>query len=230
MTMTPHGDVGAYLLGALDDADMTRFEEHLIECAECARELDELSGLLPILDELRQEGDAFVRPPSGDAMLDRLLAEVRGERRTRKRRRLVAVAAAAVLVVGGPTAALLATQGDGNGGRPSASQTIAADRHWAINPATGASATVGIADKDWGSVVDLQLKGVHGPLTCSLIAIGANGAKQTLATWWVPDIGYGTATQPLPLTVHGAAGMHKDQIRRFDVRATDGTLLVSVPT
>ncbi len=39
--MTPHADVGAYLLGALDDAEMSRFEEHLAGCEECGRELDD---------------------------------------------------------------------------------------------------------------------------------------------------------------------------------------------
>ena len=37
--MTPHDDVGAYLLGALDDAEMTRFEEHLAEIPSGGRRL-----------------------------------------------------------------------------------------------------------------------------------------------------------------------------------------------
>lgn len=225
--MTPHVDVGAYLLGALNDAEMTRFEEHLAECESCGRDLDELSGVLPVLDELRADGIGYVEPPSGDAMLHRLLVQVAGERHRRKRRRLVAVAAAAVLAVGGPTVAVLAAQ-DG-GGSPAATPTFAPDRHSASNPATGASAVVGVADKGWGSAVDLRLTGVHGPLTCSLIAIGHDGSRQTVATWSVPYAGYGTDDQPMPLTVHGAAGLREHEIDRFDVRTTDGTLLVSVP-
>ena len=226
--MTQHVDVGAYLLGALDEPEMAAFEAHLAECELCGNELDELSGVLPILDELRQDGElAFVEPPSGDAMLQRLLQQVSGERRARKRRRLVAVAAAAVLVIGGPTAALLVT-GDG-GSHPVAAPTFAVEQHSASNPATGASATVGISDKGWGSSVDLRLSGIRGPLTCSLIAVGQDGSRQTVATWSVPDAGYGTDSQPIPLTVHGAAGLHKDAISHFDVRTTEGTLLVSVP-
>lgn len=225
--MTQHEDVGAYLLGALDESEMDRFEAHLAECEVCGRQLEELSGLLPILDEVRADGVGFAQLPDGDAMLGRLLAQVGGERRARKRRRLVAVAAAAVLVIGGPAVAVLAT-GD-SGGHPTTASAFAADRHSATNPATGASATVGIADKGWGSVVDLRLAGVRGPLTCSLIAVGRDGSRQTVATWSVPEVGYGTETQPNPLTVHGAAGLHKSGISHFDVRATDGTLLVSVP-
>jgi hypothetical protein len=229
--MTQHVDVAAYLLGALDEPEMAAFEAHLAECELCGTELDELSKVLPVLDELRQDGGlAFVEPPGGDAMLQRLLRQVSGERRARKRRRLVAVAAAAVLVIVGPTAALLAT-GDG-GGPPVASPTssaLAAEQHSATNTATGASATVGLSDTGWGSSVDLRLSGIRGPLTCSLVAVGQDGSRQTVATWSVPDTGYGTDSQPVPLTVHGAAGLHKDAISRFDVRTTDGALLVSVP-
>ena len=118
--MTPHVDVGAYLLGALDDAEMSAFEEHLAGCEACGRELDELSGVVPVLAELREDGIGFPEPP-GDALLDRLLRQVSGERRARRRRRLVAVAVAAVLVVGGPTVAVLAGQDDSHGSAPAAS-------------------------------------------------------------------------------------------------------------
>jgi hypothetical protein len=225
--MTPHADVGAYLLGALDEAEMTRFEEHLAGCAQCGRELDELSGLPPLLEEMRENGVAFARLPDGDALLHRLLADVSGLRRTRKRRRLAAVAAAAVLVVGGPTVAVLSTDG-GSGGSPVAARTFATDQRSASDPATGVKATVGIADKGWGSAVDLRLSGVRGPRTCSLVAVGQDGSRQTVATWSVPTVGYGTSNQPQPLTVHGAAGLHKADISRFDVRDTTGNLLVSV--
>ncbi|MET9218055.1 zf-HC2 domain-containing protein [Streptomyces sp. NPDC088197] len=224
--MTPHVDVGAYLLGALDEAEMTRFEEHLAECESCGRELDELSGLLPVLHEMREDGVAFAHPPGGDAMLGRLLDQVARERGARKRRRLAAVAAVAVLVVGGPLVAVLAT--DDGGGRPAAG-AFASDQRSATNPETGVRATVGIADKGWGSVVDLRLTGVRGPQTCRLVAVALDGNGQTVATWAVPETGYGTDAQPRPLTVHGAAGLHKDSISRFEIRAADGTLLVSVP-
>jgi anti-sigma factor RsiW len=240
--MSSHVDVGAYLLGALDEAEMTAFEEHLAGCEQCGRELDELSGLLPVLDELRgdgiaggssgfaagiADGTAFAGPPSGDGLLDRLLRQVAGERRQRRKRRLISVVAASVLVLGGPAVAVLATEG---GGGPSvAVQGIASPRHSASNPSTGASAVVGVADKGWGSVVDLKLTGVRGPLTCSLIAVGRDDSRQTVATWSVPNAGYGTEAQPKPLTVHGAAGLHADQISHFDVQTTDGTVLVSVP-
>lgn len=223
--MTPHMDVGVYLLGVLDDSEMAKFEAHLAECEQCGRELDELSGLLPILSEIRDDGIGYEEPPSGEAMLDRLLDQVRRERKARRRRRLLLTAVAAVLVVGG-----LGRRRARLRRRLPAPPAFARDRHTASNPATGASAEVGVADKGWGSVVDLRLTGVRGPLTCSLIAVGQDGSWQTVATWSVPDTGYGTDAQPHPLTVQGASGFHKDAISHFDVRANDGKLLVSVPT
>jgi anti-sigma factor RsiW len=225
--MTPHVDVGAYLLGALDDEEMSRFEEHLADCDECGRQLDELSGVVPVLAELRDDGVGYVEPP-GDALLARLLARVAAERRARRRRRLVAVAAAAVLVIGGPAIAVVASDSGGNSGRTTAAQFDA--RSSATNTATGVSAVVGVADKGWGSEVQLRLSGVRGPLDCHLDAVGNDGRRQTVASWSVPAAGYGLVPGSRPLTVTGGTGMHDDAIKRFEVRAQDGTLLVSVPS
>ena len=49
MTGTTHQDVGAYALGVLDDRAATRFEEHLVDCDECAAELE---SLLPIVEAM----------------------------------------------------------------------------------------------------------------------------------------------------------------------------------
>ena len=222
----PHIHVGAYLLGALDDDEMTAFEEHLAGCERCGTELDELSGVVPVLDVLRADGIGYVEPPGGDAMLDRLLREVADRRRTRRRRRLAAVGVAAVLVVGGPAVAVVATHQD----QPRhAVSAFPAERFSATNTSTGASAVVGITDKHWGTSVGLRLSGVYGPLVCHLDAVGRDGTRQTVATWSVPRTGYGTDAQPAPLTVNGATGMHEDTISRFEVRAEDGSLLVTVP-
>lgn len=223
--MTPHVDVGAYLLGALDDAEMSAFEEHLAECDACGQELDELSGVVPVLAELREDGVGFPEPP-GDALLDRLLRQVSGERRARRRRRLVAVAVAAVLVVGGPSIALLATHG---GGSSTTAGALPGAHDSASDPATGISAVVGLTDKAWGTAVSLRLAGVQGPDHCHLDAVGRDDSRETVATWSVPEAGYGTGAHPKALTVSGATGLHPASISRFEVRAADGTLLLSIP-
>ena len=47
-----HEDVGAYVLGALGDADARRFETHLASCPACPRELDDLLGVRMLLDSV----------------------------------------------------------------------------------------------------------------------------------------------------------------------------------
>lgn len=53
---TDHVDVAAYVLGALDDSDNAGFERHLATCPRCQAELDELSGLPSLLDQVRGSG------------------------------------------------------------------------------------------------------------------------------------------------------------------------------
>ncbi|GAA3437288.1 anti-sigma factor family protein [Kutzneria kofuensis] len=51
-----HVDVAAYVLGALDESDNAAFERHLATCPRCQAELDELSGLPSLLDQVRGSG------------------------------------------------------------------------------------------------------------------------------------------------------------------------------
>ncbi|MEK8171127.1 zf-HC2 domain-containing protein [Streptomyces sp. M19] len=41
----------------LDGAEAGRFEEHLAECGRCAAELDQLTGLAPVLAEYAAAAD-----------------------------------------------------------------------------------------------------------------------------------------------------------------------------
>ncbi|MDR6506916.1 zf-HC2 domain-containing protein [Arthrobacter oryzae] len=47
-----HTLLGAYLLGGLEPAEVSRFEQHLAACPDCRRELDELASLPALLDAL----------------------------------------------------------------------------------------------------------------------------------------------------------------------------------
>ncbi|MCQ4044832.1 anti-sigma factor family protein [Streptantibioticus rubrisoli] len=217
----PHTDVGAYLLGVLDDAEMDRFEQHLAECDICARRLDELGGVVPVLAEL---GGAGVPEPPGEAMLDRLLGEVAAQRRTRVRRRRLTAVAAAVLIVAGPTAAVLATQGE-----PVVSGVqAAAFQRTATDPVSGASATVGMTGRPWGTQIDLRLSYVYGPRTCHLVVVGKDGRQETIASWTVSGQGYGTDEHPQPLDLKGSTAMPPSAISHFDVVTSKGEKLVSV--
>jgi Putative zinc-finger len=235
-----HVDVGAFVLGVLEEEDAARFETHLGECERCAAEFDALAGLEPILAEFAESApdvESLTAQP-GPVLLDRLLEDVAATRRTRGHRRLYLVAAAAVLIVGGPIAASAVTSSDtGHDHRFAAEAAFddmpAGNKVENVDPATKVDATVGVERRDWGSHVVLQLTNLKGPLKCRLIAVGKNGDQQTVTTWSVPKWGYGNphakqAVNRKPLYMHGGSAMWPSQIDHFEVRTFDGRALVDV--
>jgi len=99
--MSDHGryqdDVGAYLLGALNDLERHAFERHLAGCAECQEELERLR---PAAEALPGSVVQLEAPPG---LKKRLMAEVEGDSDVialRPRRRRTFLAVAAVLLLG----------------------------------------------------------------------------------------------------------------------------------
>jgi anti-sigma-K factor RskA len=111
-----HAMTGAYAVDALDDAERTAFEEHLLECADCRLEVAGLQEAAHLLAET-----TAVEPPAG--LRDRVLADIAtvrplppevpaaepvleptvvtlADRRPRRGPRLLLAAAAAVVLVG----------------------------------------------------------------------------------------------------------------------------------
>ncbi|GAB2780929.1 anti-sigma factor family protein [Streptomyces daliensis] len=248
-----HTDVAAYALGVLDPAEAERFEQHLAGCDRCGAELESLMPLPPLLAEHAEHvahadptddtdhavPEALGARPAPE-LLDRLLAETAAERRGRRQRRVWLAAAAFVLVVGGPLAAVgFAGGGDGDGngsGEPAHVASPAREMYehgekiGVVDARTKARATVSLERKDWGTHVALKLGHVRGPLSCELVAVGANGTEQTVTTWSVPEGGYGIpgSKWPEPLYTHGGAAFQREDISRFDVRTLDGRRLASI--
>ncbi|MGC9665521.1 anti-sigma factor family protein [Planosporangium sp. 12N6] len=223
-----HRDVGAYALGVLDPRDRARFEKHLTVCRSCPRELEELSSVAALLSRVTADELTFaehsVRKPR---QVDALLLAVRDERRRTAVRQAYTLAACLVLIVAGAVVAVsVGLGGRGLPGVPALSPV--AQKLHAADPATGAEATVQLEAKRWGSQVTLQMTHVNGPVTCRLVAVSRAGANEVVMGWSVPPTGYGTAQQPDPLVLHGGTGLQPDDVSRFEVRTTNGTLLVSV--
>ncbi|MFH9067847.1 anti-sigma factor family protein [Streptomyces alboflavus] len=135
-----HETVGAYALGILDDAEATAFEAHLAGCDFCAHQLEEFSGMAPMLAALAdfpgadvggaaaapapaahgplrgvpQIGEQLAARPS-PRLADRLVDEVAVKRAQRRRRGMYLVAAAAALIIGGPLAVFAVSDDDGGG-------------------------------------------------------------------------------------------------------------------
>ncbi|MFJ8631800.1 anti-sigma factor family protein [Streptomyces sp. NPDC093568] len=245
-----HETVGAYALGILDDAEATAFEAHLATCEWCAQQLDELAGMEPMLAALADLpgsgspaiGESLSAKPS-PRMVNSLVDEV-AERRAQKRRRsFYMVAAAVALIVGGPVAAI-ATTGSDSGSGGDTNKTVVAnpardlfnsigDKVSGSDASTKVSATVAMSEKLWGTETALELKGVKGPLKCSLIFVSKDGERETAASWSVPKWGYGipdaeTEQARNPLYVSGGVSMAPGDVDHVEVMTFDGDKLVEV--
>ncbi|MDV9173470.1 zf-HC2 domain-containing protein [Streptomyces sp. W16] len=242
-----HETVGAYALGILDDAEATAFEAHLATCEWCAQQLDELAGMEPMLAALADLpgsgtpaiGESLSAKPS-PRLVERLVDDV-GERRAMKRRRsFYMIAAAAALIIAGPLAVIAANGGDNSGQKGSVAVGTAkdtfetlSDKVTATDKSTKVTATVAMSKKDWGTLGIVELSNVKGPLKCSLIAVGKNGERETMASWSVPAWGYGIANATkaeakAPLYAQGGAALTPNEIDHFEVMTFDGKKLVEV--
>ncbi|HEY8480030.1 MAG TPA: zf-HC2 domain-containing protein [Spirillospora sp.] len=236
-----HTDVGAYALGLLEEEDRRAFEAHLRGCGRCRAELDEIAGTANLLSELGGDADlAGAAPERGPAGADAPPAPVidmmrrRRGRDRRFRRRAYAIggaAAAAMLAVGIGVGTVLGgtVLGDDEDAPEPPPAAVTGERFQATNPSTGASGTVGLVDKGWGTQVSLELRGIKGPLRCHLEAVSATGERSVVAGWRVPDKGYGVPGQPKPLVMQGGTGLTRQEISRFEVRLDGGGTLLTIP-
>ncbi|MEU6661031.1 zf-HC2 domain-containing protein [Streptomyces sp. NPDC046821] len=248
-----HETVGAYVLGILDEAEATAFEAHLAGCDLCARQLEEFAGMEPMLAALaglpepqgtpaRERVGAQLGARPSEQLAERLFAEVAQKQAHKRRRGMVLVACAASLIIGGPLAVLAASGGGTNVAEPPPHPTVSSAESWfqhadkkvtATDPGTHVTATIGMQSKPWGTDTVLELKNVKGPQSCSLIAVGKNGERETVTSWTVPKWGYGIPNSnhyaaKYPLYVQGGAAFQRNAIDHFEVRTLDGKQLVEV--
>ncbi|MEU0202382.1 MULTISPECIES: zf-HC2 domain-containing protein [unclassified Streptomyces] len=210
-----HRDVGAYALGVLDEAEAFRFEDHLMECPRCAAEVTEFGPTARQLMLYRRATPRFVHPMAqpGPRMLDRLLAEVATRRRAGRRRVLFALAASVAFAVSAPGVAMMAR---GSGEQP---LTVAA-----TDARTGVWAQVTTEDEASGSQLELQVKDAAGPRACHLVIIGRDGTEETATSW------HGPGHDAHPNTMMASSSLHPDQIARYEIRSSDGEVLVKLPS
>ncbi|KUO08919.1 zf-HC2 domain-containing protein [Streptomyces sp. DSM 15324] len=211
-----HRDVGAYALGVLDEAEAFRFEDHLMECPQCAAQVTEFGPTARQMMLYRRATPRSVHPFAGPGprMLDKLLAEVAVRHRAARRRMMFALAASVVIALVGPAVAMMAGGDDAED----------AVRVTATDEKSGVWAQVTIEDEVWGSDIELKVKDGAGPRDCRLIAVGHDGSEQTVTSWNVP------LHDARPNTMQGGTAYHPEEVARFELRTAEGEHLVTLPS
>ncbi|KUN86367.1 zf-HC2 domain-containing protein [Streptomyces griseoruber] len=212
-----HRDVGAYALGVLDEAEAFRFEDHLMECPQCAAQVTEFGPTARQMMLYRRATPRSVHPFAGPGprMLDKLLAEVAVRHRAARRRVMFALAASVVIALVGPAVAMMA--GGGDDGQDAVRVT-------ATDEKSGVWAQVTIEDEAWGSDIELKVKDGAGPRDCRLIAVGHDGSEQTVTSWNVP------LHDARPNTMKGGTAYHPEEVARYELRTAEGEHLVTLPS
>ncbi|MBT2211578.1 zf-HC2 domain-containing protein [Actinomadura sp. NEAU-AAG7] len=225
----PHIDVGAYALGLLEEPDRRAFEGHLRSCQGCGRELGALRGIAVTLEGITPDARPPAAPPEPVVLADALRRRARRGRRRRAARAATGLAAGIVLLGGAAGAGFTAGADRGTSARPEAPFPDG-PRLTAADARTGASGTVTALPVPWGSRVGLRLTRVRGPLECELVAVDRAGRARTVAGWSVPAGGYGLPGSAAPmLTVQGGTALPPADIARYEVRATGGRTILTVP-
>ncbi|MGX6605830.1 anti-sigma factor family protein [Micromonosporaceae bacterium Da 78-11] len=260
MTQEEHFDVASYALGVLDERDASRFEDHLIECERCAYELDSFVQVADLLSDV--DADAVIAAEESrrdGVVLQKMIGEVKHERRRANSRRLYSLAAAVVVFAMLSIGALFAggrwfapdavtttpstTAGRGSSqldplpntadGPGIGGPDLAGQRYGGSDPRTGVRADVAFETKDWGTQISFAISNIKGPKTCRLIAVHTDGTSEPLVSWNVGEKGWGTAANAEPLLLQAVTATPREDIAHVTVQevAANGTgeTLVRVP-
>lgn len=93
----------------------------------------------------------------------------------------------------------------------------------ATNAADGVSGTVQYRPTDWGSWVQITVKGVKPGDDCVLYAMDGHGNKSVASSWWAPSLTSQSATIP------GGVAMQASDIENFQVTTEVGEVLLTIP-
>jgi hypothetical protein len=232
-----HVDIAAYILGALDEPDNAAFEEHLLDCPRCQLDLVELQDVPELLDKVKHDAPALLVPVPGPQVLTSLLEEAGRSRHRRRRRQWFAAAAATFLIVATPLVTMMVI--DSGDPSPIASppvnvkldppNTPPANERPRTLEGSGVGgpmdANVTLLAHDWGTQIDMELRGAVGPRVHELVAVSKSGEARTVTSWLVPP---GGRNEPLKLS--GGAPFQPSNIERLEIRDENGDLVLSLRT
>ena len=228
--------LGVYVLGAIDPAERSLVDAHLVTCRDCRDELAGLAGLPALLarvnpDEIsRIRADDTVRAGSYAGADDRPPGELIGTvldlaeaRRRRTRWRFLAAAAAVVAIAGGLFGGLSSITTTRTVPIPAA----AAGTNWetveATSSVTGASASVAYSHELWGDAFEVLVDNIPVGTTCQLWVVHPNGTRTQVASWT-------TAKDEGNVWYSGSMAATAQPISKFQITADHKVLLTAMPT
>jgi anti-sigma factor RsiW len=226
--------LGAYVLGVLDQREQDAVRKHLDGCEDCRQEVGDLQEMEAALGEIPPEMLIDGPPVDGDLLLQRSLREVRSERSRRDRARhtiwAAAAAVAAIAVFGGGTLIGRATAPSAPvaqgpvGPTPGATSSAVVRNASATNAGTGASMTVAVQNAAGWVRVHAAVTGVDAGEQCRLVVVSRTGQRREAGSWVVSE-----AAESAGTTVDGAALVAPDDVSSVLLETFAGQPLVNVP-
>lgn len=209
----PHVLLGAYILGGLDAEERGRFEAHLKDCAQCRAQAADFAPLPALLSKV-DPADLEAGPTDGgesELILRDMLAARRTAAKRRVRHRVALGACAAVLAA--VALVLVIPRGDTT---PPGTGTFA--MHSVA--AAGASGSVTLTPKPWGTAIVLDLKQLPTDGVFTLRTMDDSGQMQPAATWAAMPTGKGV--------VQGATSIPMPKLRKLNIVDANNTVLATV--
>ncbi|BFU42563.1 anti-sigma factor family protein [Krasilnikovia sp. MM14-A1004] len=223
--------LGAYVLGALDEQEVTAVDEHIASCPECRLEAADLRGVETALGELPPEALIDGPPADGELLLQRTLRTVRKERGRQDWRRRATVAAAAVAVggavLGGGTVLGRATAPQTGALPPPVTTPVTAPATMAgsaQDPTSGARMSVAVRPAAGWVRVNATVSGITPGQRCRLLVVAHDGSRREAGSWLASATSASTGTN-----LDGFALVPPSDVAAVAVETFEGTKLVSVP-
>jgi Putative zinc-finger len=198
---------GAYVLGALDDADRQAFEAHLATCPDCRARVDEVRPTVGLLAGLSLS--AFDDPgPVPDTLLPGLLRRASHER---NRRRWLTASIGAVAAACVAALVIVVWPASNNTAKLPAAQAFSAVRPSPV------SATARLVSHGWGTEIDLNCRytdKVERYVPYELVVVDKSGDPHPAGTW--------TLTPAHTIKFTGGTDVPLAQIDKVEIALTNG--------
>jgi len=227
--------LGVYVLGAIDPAERSLVDSHLVTCRDCRDELAGLAGLPALLARVNPDeisricADDTVRTvrvvnddqPPGE--LIGTVLDLAAARRRRTRWRFMAAAAEVVAIAGGLFGGLSSITTT----RTVAIPVSPAGTHWdtveATSSVTGASASVAYSHEMWGDDFKVLVDHIPVGTTCQLWVVHPDGTRTQVAAWT-------TASDEGNVWYSGSMASSAEPISSFQITADHKVLLTATAT